>query len=185
MKTKEEFALRLKPDGNGCQLWQGAKDGNGYGSVNWNGRVTPAHRIAYFLSKGNLPPHARVQWNCSNKKNCMNGDHLGYVIRGEKKEVQKRQVKIPLVVPDQSTRISSLIQELTREAEHLDKVGRKSMVYCSLARDAMDKVLLEISSIKSRLEKLTELEQLIIHIFQQEDFKEVSELGREIKKEQD
>lgn len=59
MSTKERFERRLtEPDENGCVLWTGYRDPNGYGQFRLDGRygkLEYAHRMAFFLREGRWP----------------------------------------------------------------------------------------------------------------------------------
>lgn len=58
-----------------CWLWQGGKDGRGYGQFRLNGRVTAAHRAAYLLFVGEIPPDTCVCHRCDIPQ-CVNPEHL-------------------------------------------------------------------------------------------------------------
>lgn len=63
----------------GCHLWTGSRDRKGYGHLMHDGRLRPAHRVAWELVNGPVPEgleldhvHAR---GCR-YKTCVNLDHL-------------------------------------------------------------------------------------------------------------
>ena len=72
---------------NNCWLWKGSRDSDGYGiwtfgghwdrglhrAVGW--RTVRAHRYAYQLIRGSIPPKLLVCHQC-NVKNCVNPAHL-------------------------------------------------------------------------------------------------------------
>jgi excisionase family DNA binding protein len=67
-----------------CWLWEGAKitgnlpDGRprfAYGLVRRSGRLLYAHRVAWELAHGTIPPGALVLHRCDNPP-CVNPDHL-------------------------------------------------------------------------------------------------------------
>ena len=68
-------------EGDGCWLWQAGQFPRGYGMVNL-GRFADrrqhteyAHRVAYVLSKGNIPEGRVVRHRCDTPA-CVNPDHL-------------------------------------------------------------------------------------------------------------
>lgn len=64
------------PHPKGCWEWQAAQFRCGrYGAFRAGGQTLRAHRIAYFLTKGNLDPNLEILHLCSNPK-CCNPDHL-------------------------------------------------------------------------------------------------------------
>lgn len=81
MKTKvpnsfKNFWAKVETHGAAeCWPWRGAINNKGYGNVKWEGRYTPAHRVAYALTYGAFPPKAWVLHKCDNPP-CCNPDHL-------------------------------------------------------------------------------------------------------------
>ena len=75
MLTKEHFETRMDKVGDGCWLWVGAVDSNGYGAVKVNGKRRSTHRVAFELYKGPLP-EGTVACHTCNVKPCVNPDHL-------------------------------------------------------------------------------------------------------------
>lgn len=60
---------------NECWLWQGRLDKKGYGGWDLNGRSVKAHRIAYEVYKGPVPPDKEICHACRNRR-CCNPAHL-------------------------------------------------------------------------------------------------------------
>lgn len=72
--TPERFWERTKWEG-ACLIWQGAKNKDGYGSINiGKGRWTSAHRYAFTLTHGD-PGILNVLHTCDNPS-CVNLYHL-------------------------------------------------------------------------------------------------------------
>lgn len=62
--------------GEGCWLWTGAVSTNGYGAFGrWHGDSSGAHRTAYELAFGEIPPGLFVCHRCDVKR-CVRPDHL-------------------------------------------------------------------------------------------------------------
>jgi len=61
-----------------CWLWQGEQDKRGYGRLSINGRRQLAHRVAWALLCGPIPPGLEVCHNCPDGDNpaCVNPTHL-------------------------------------------------------------------------------------------------------------
>lgn len=77
----EKFWLKVdirQPDE--CWNWRGSVDTGGYGHINWNGKTTRAHRLAYTFSKGDIPAgdghHGAVVMHSCDNRRCCNPDHL-------------------------------------------------------------------------------------------------------------
>ncbi len=58
-----------------CWLWQGAKSGNGYGSIKHNGKMISTHRFAYEMANGPIPDGLCVLHRCDVRA-CIRPDHL-------------------------------------------------------------------------------------------------------------
>lgn len=75
MKT-EDIWQRVDQGGpNECWEFTGATSGDGYGSVNLNGKTVGAHRIAWEAAHGPIPPGLHVLHKCDHPS-CCNPGHL-------------------------------------------------------------------------------------------------------------
>lgn len=71
------FEQNTQPEPNsGCLLWLGrvAKH-NGYGQLSVSNREEQAHRVAYRMTKGEIPTGLMVLHSCD-QPSCVNPDHL-------------------------------------------------------------------------------------------------------------
>lgn len=87
---------KIMPEPNsGCWLWTGSVGSHGYGFVKYSGKMMYAHRIAFLLAEGYLPPRpsyhhprhseALVMDHLCRVRNCVNPDHLAVVTNTENK----------------------------------------------------------------------------------------------------
>jgi hypothetical protein len=78
MELIDRFMAKVDKNGeNGCWLWIGKKDreGYGYGYLCVNGRNKKAHRLSYELFVDSIPGEVCVYHNCGNHL-CVNPNHL-------------------------------------------------------------------------------------------------------------
>lgn len=68
------FWARL-PSGDGCWVWTGARQAKGYGRVWFRGRIWGTHRLAWFLTRGEIHAALQVCHRCDNPP-CCNPAHL-------------------------------------------------------------------------------------------------------------
>ena len=58
-----------------CIEWQGYRDRNGYGRINFRGGAHWVHRVAWIEANGEIPAGQLVLHRCDNPP-CVNPDHL-------------------------------------------------------------------------------------------------------------
>lgn len=101
---------------DGCHYWMGSLNPNGYGRIYYKGTSFYAHRVSYFIHKGN-PLNLFVCHSCDNRS-CVNPNHLflGTLQDNNNDKVAKnRQSK--------SGRPSDLCDEDVKEIINLYKSG--------------------------------------------------------------
>lgn len=78
----ERFWVKVQPAAaDECWIWQAART-HGYGRF-WDGsRLQPAHRIAFEMLRGDIPPGLVLDHLCRTPP-CVNPYHLDVVTRGE------------------------------------------------------------------------------------------------------
>jgi uncharacterized protein (DUF433 family) len=84
--TQERFLNKVRKT-NGCWIWTGAKNADGYGLLYFNGRHWSAHRYSWFLVHGFLPDSKagdkRVVMHSCDNPTCVNPSHLSLGSRRE------------------------------------------------------------------------------------------------------
>ena len=58
-----------------CWPWIGARHRNGYGAMNYSGRIMRVHRISWLINNGAIPEGKQILHTCDNPL-CVNPDHL-------------------------------------------------------------------------------------------------------------
>lgn len=75
MTLKERLLAYAKWQPNGCLLWTGAINRQGYGTMNLHGRLALTHRVAYSDAFGAIPKGYEIHHLC-NTKTCFEVTHL-------------------------------------------------------------------------------------------------------------
>lgn len=80
--TPDDFWSRVNKNGpvhpilgTPCWLWTGALVEKGYGEVGYHGKRWYTHRLAYYLTHGEIPEDKDVCHHCDNPP-CCNPEHL-------------------------------------------------------------------------------------------------------------
>jgi hypothetical protein len=87
-----KFWSRVDKSGgeNACWIWTGARNPEGYGSINWYRASRRSHRIAYELAFGVSPESLCVLHKCDNPR-CCNPAHLFLGTSAENNTDRKRK----------------------------------------------------------------------------------------------
>lgn len=76
MRDGRRFWSKVKKSrGRGCFMWLAGKDDHGYGLIWWKGKMVRAHRLAFELTYGPLPPGLLACHRCDTP-GCVRPDHL-------------------------------------------------------------------------------------------------------------
>ena len=73
--TKETILARTVEDSNGCWLWSGYTQRDGYGYLSYQGKHYLAHRLFYELFISKIPAGLEIDHLCR-VRNCVNPKHL-------------------------------------------------------------------------------------------------------------
>lgn len=71
----QEFWNSVEKKPGSCWEWKRGRYAQGYGQVLFAGKVMGAHRAAYILANGEIPPGLHILHSCDNPP-CCNPEHL-------------------------------------------------------------------------------------------------------------
>lgn len=87
MDLMGRFYSRVTEGDNGCLLWNGQKNPDGYGRFRtrkengWS-EIVLVHRFIYVVEVGDIPPNHEIHHKCE-VRNCVNYDHLEPLTKDE------------------------------------------------------------------------------------------------------
>lgn len=96
LQSHPRVVQRITIHENGCWVWNGETNRNGYGRVHFNQKKRVVHRVVWFLFYGELPADTVLDHLCRNRL-CCNPSHLEPVsvfentIRGQAVLFKKRE----------------------------------------------------------------------------------------------
>jgi hypothetical protein len=73
--VSNRFWKHIDKQTNGCWVWTGSIFKNGYGRMRFGKYTRVSHRVAYELTKGDIPEGMLVCHSCDIRR-CCNPDHL-------------------------------------------------------------------------------------------------------------
>lgn len=74
--AKTQTGPRQPHMASNCLIWNGSREGVGYGIMTYQGRPRMAHHVAWYLETGEWPPRDKVIMHACDQRNCVNIDHL-------------------------------------------------------------------------------------------------------------
>jgi len=75
LTARERFLAKVCPQPDGCWIWTGLIRPDGYGASRFEGREQGAHRVAWRLFRGKIPPGIKVCHRCDVRA-CVSPGHL-------------------------------------------------------------------------------------------------------------
>lgn len=131
-----QYLERLKSlcimDANGCWLYQGFLRHNGYGCISYRCKNWVTHRLAYHLTKGEIPKGMDVCHTCD-VRNCCNPEHLWVGTRQDNMIDMSKKKRHPQQAKTHCFRGHEFTPENTYWAKHI-KTFLRSCKICARAR---------------------------------------------------
>jgi len=109
-----------------CWLWKGGKTAQGYGEIMVSGRPVLAHRLAYCVFNGPIPPSLHVDHFCE-RRACIRPDHLRLLT------FQENVARSPNYNGNKTVCPSGHVYSL--ESTYFDKAGSRRCRICILTRN--------------------------------------------------
>ncbi|MFT7537446.1 MAG: hypothetical protein ACI85K_003405 [Hyphomicrobiaceae bacterium] len=128
MSSLHSFVEKIRsPDSeDGCWIWQGAIDSDGYGRVRRRGTTCSAHRFAYELFKGPIPEELCVMHRCDVPL-CVNPTYPSLGTKADNSQDMLRKGRDGNTVPklrfDQVFEVRRMLAGGATKAEVCEKFG--------------------------------------------------------------
>ena len=129
--TRERLEYHREVDENGCWVWPGAKQPNGYGRITVGGRARFVHRVAYVEFVGPIPDGLVVDHVCRNRA-CFNPEHLRCCTQGENTLAPWSQSPAALCARQTACKRG---HDFTPENTRITGNGKRQCKTCARARD--------------------------------------------------
>jgi len=95
----ERFSAKTEPEPmSGCLLWLGTRTVDGYGMIRVNGKMTPAHRVAYELAHGPIPTGLHALHKCDLPP-CVEERHVWLGTNADNQRDRQRKGRTVLPAP--------------------------------------------------------------------------------------
>jgi len=126
------------PEMGPCWVWVGARN-QGYGWVGYHGKQETAHRVAYILSKGEIPNGLVVRHTCDNRP-CCNPDHLllGTVADNNRDMWERKRGKTPLTLDQAGERNLSAKLTAFQVSEIRERYANRKTTHTTLVALAIE-----------------------------------------------
>lgn len=98
-----------------CWLWRGAVTSQGYGCTQWGRKMVAAHKVAFMLTKGDVPSGMELMHSCDTPV-CCNPEHLSLGTRKLNALDKIRKGRAPIVIKRLTADDAKAIRELQGKA---------------------------------------------------------------------
>ena len=129
----ERFLSYIQESEEGCLLWSGSK-ALGYGKFSKNGRPVGAHRVAWEMFMGPIPPGLVIDHMVCGRRDCVNPDHLQVCTQAE----NIGRGKAPSAIVHR-TNICKKGMHALEGANVYWYQGRRTCIACRTERDRIEK----------------------------------------------
>ena len=114
-----------------CWLWMRRKNSEGYGNIRWYGETWLTHRVAWNISRGEIPQGMLVCHHCDNPP-CVNPSHLflGTDLDNARDKIAKGRSVLPPSFAGEKNPMATLTAPAVLEIRRLYKEGATQISLC-------------------------------------------------------